>query len=130
MTTWRALLAAGLVIGGFGLAVAKLPAPSPMNDAQKAAAEEKKAKDAAVAKSDADALARAQDRVAGKYISEEKSKGVAVTPTPVATSAPAVTTPQGNTPPGGATGLPADAKGPAKTGGSTAPASVKSKPTG
>jgi hypothetical protein len=117
MTTWRALLAAGLVIGGFGLAVAKLPAPPPLNDEQKAAAEEKKAKDAAIAKSDADALTRAQDRVAGKYIAEAKSRGVTVTPTPVATSAPAVTTPQGNTPPGGATGLPADAKGPTKTSG-------------
>jgi hypothetical protein len=44
MTTLRALIAAGLVVGMFGWAVAKLPAPPPMDDKAKAAAEEKKAK--------------------------------------------------------------------------------------
>jgi hypothetical protein len=128
MTTWRALLAASLVVAGFGLALAKLPPAPPMNDQQKAAAEEKKAKDAAATKADADALTRAQDRVAGRYIAEEKAKGVTVTPTPVTPSAPAVTTPQGNTPPGGATGQPADAKAPSKTGGQPDAAKSATKP--
>ena len=46
MTNVRALLGAALVLGAFTLASAKLPAPPPMTDAQKAAAEEKKGKDA------------------------------------------------------------------------------------
>jgi len=47
MTTFRALFAALVVVATFGLALAKLPAPPPMDDAAKAAAEQKKAKDAA-----------------------------------------------------------------------------------
>ena len=46
MKTIKALLAAGFVVASFGLAVAKLPAPPPMTDAQKAAAEEAKARGA------------------------------------------------------------------------------------
>ena len=49
MTTLRALVAAGVIVGTFGIAIAKLPAPPPMDDKAKAAAEEKKAKDAAAA---------------------------------------------------------------------------------
>ena len=45
-TTLRALFAAGLVLGTFGLAVGKLPPP---DDKAKAAAEEAKAKAAAAA---------------------------------------------------------------------------------
>jgi len=94
MTTLRALVAAGLVVACFGWAVAKLPPPPPLDDKAKAAAEEKKAKDAATAAADAAALARAQDRVAARYIAEEKAKGKVVTPqagrTPqVAAAAPA-----------------------------------------
>ena len=49
MTTLRALIAAALVVATFGWAVAKLPPPAPLDDKAKAAAEEKKAKDAASA---------------------------------------------------------------------------------
>ena len=49
MTTLRALFGALLVLAAFGLAMAKLPAPPPPTDAQKVAAEEKKAKDAVAA---------------------------------------------------------------------------------
>ena len=45
-TTLRALIAAGVVVASFGLAVAKLP---PLTDEQKAAAAAKKEKDAEVA---------------------------------------------------------------------------------
>ena len=76
-TTLRALIAAGVVIASFGLAVAKLP---PLTDEQKAAAAVKKDKDAEVAKKDAADLAKAQDRVASKYIGDERAKGKTVTP--------------------------------------------------
>jgi thymidylate kinase len=77
MTTLRALLAAALVIAGFGLAVAKLP---PLTDEQKTAAAAKKDKDAEVAQRDAASLAKAQDRVASKYIADQRAKGKTVTP--------------------------------------------------
>jgi hypothetical protein len=53
-TTVRALIAAGVVVASFGLAVAKLP---PLTDEQKAAAAAKKEKDAEVAAKDAAILA-------------------------------------------------------------------------
>jgi hypothetical protein len=62
------------------LAVAKLPPPPPMDEKAKAAAEEKKAKDAAAAAADAAALARAEDRVAARYLAEQRAKGQVVTP--------------------------------------------------
>ena len=80
MTTLRALLAAGIVVTTFGLAVAKLPAPAPLDDKAKAAAEEKKAKDAAAAEAAKAAQAKAEDRVAARYIAEQKAKGKTVTP--------------------------------------------------
>ena len=80
MTTLRALLAAGIVLATFGLAVAKLPAPPPMDDKAKAAAEEKKAKDAAAAEVAKAQQAKAEDRVAARYIAEQKAKGKTVTP--------------------------------------------------
>jgi hypothetical protein len=94
MTTLRALIAAGLVVGVFGAAVAKLPPPPPMTDAQKAAAEEKKAKDAASAAAAKAQLAKAEDRVAARYFAEMKAKGKAVAspqmaPTSTAVAAPA-----------------------------------------
>src|SRR5215467_9618000 len=79
MTTLRALIAAGLVVLTFGLALAKLPAP-PMDDKAKAAAEEKKAKDAAAEEAAKVQLTQAQDRVAARYIAEQKAKGKTVTP--------------------------------------------------
>jgi hypothetical protein len=100
MTTLRALIAAGLVVGTFGIAVAKLPAPPPMTDAQKVAAEEKKAKDVAAADAAKAAQARAEDRVAARYFAEAKAQGKTVAapqmppaaapaPAPAATTAPA-----------------------------------------
>jgi len=80
MTTLRALLAAGLVIAGFGLALAKLPPPPPLDEKAKAAAEEKKAKDAAAAEAAKAAQARAEDRVAARYFAEQKAAGKTVTP--------------------------------------------------
>ena len=80
MTTVRALLSAALVLGAFTLASAKLPAPPPMTDAQKAAAEEKKGKDAAAADLAKKQQAQAEDRVAARYIAEQKAKGNVVTP--------------------------------------------------
>jgi len=92
-TTLRALLAAGIVAGSFGLAVAKLPPAPPMDDKAKAAAEEKKAKDAAAAEAAKAQQARAEDRVAARYIAEQKAKGKTITPqmgpTTVAAAAPA-----------------------------------------
>jgi hypothetical protein len=91
-TTLRALAAAGLVMFFFGWAVAKLPPPPPMDEKAKAAAEEKKAKDAAAADAAKAAQTKAEDRVAARYIAEQKAKGKTVTPqmgpTPAA-SAPA-----------------------------------------
>ena len=80
MTTLRALIAAALVIVGFGIAVAKLPAPPPLDDKGKAAAEEKKAKDAVSAEAAKQQQARAEDRVASRYIAEQKALGKVVTP--------------------------------------------------
>ena len=91
MTTLRALAGATLVLAAFGVAMAKLPAPPPMTDAQKVAAEEKKAKDAAAAEAAKQQQARAEDRVAARYIADQKAKGVTVTPQmgPTAAAAPA-----------------------------------------
>jgi hypothetical protein len=80
MTTLRALLAAGLVAVSFGIAVAKLPPAPPMDDKAKAAAEEKKAKDAAAADAGKAQDAKAQDRVAARFIAEQKANGKVVTP--------------------------------------------------
>jgi len=65
---------------GASIAVAKLPAPPPMDDKAKAAAEEKKAKDAAAADQVKLQQAKAEDRVAAKYIADQKAKGVTVNP--------------------------------------------------
>ena len=86
MTTLRALLAAGLVIAGFGLAVAKLPPPPPMDEKAKAAAEEKKAKDATAAEAEKAALTKAQDRVVARYMGDQKAKGKTAMPQTESTS--------------------------------------------
>jgi len=62
-----ACLAAGTIAGA---AFAKLPAPAPMTDAQKA---EKAAKDKAGADKEADLLAKSQDRAVAHY---KKTKGI------------------------------------------------------
>ena len=79
-TTLRALLAAGLVAATFGIAVAKLPPAPPMDEKATAAAEEKKAKDAAMAEAVKAQQAKAEDRVAARYFAEQKAKGKVVTP--------------------------------------------------
>src|SRR5258708_6557768 len=87
-TTLRALLAAALVVVSFGLAVAKLPPAPPMDDKAKAAAEEKKAKDAATAEAVKQQQARAEDRVAARYIADQKAMGKSVVPQMGPTAAP------------------------------------------
>jgi hypothetical protein len=72
LTTIRALIGAALVVGAFGLAVAKLPPAPPMTEEQKA---EKAAKDKAAAESEAALLAKAQDRAVANYHAEQKSTG-------------------------------------------------------
>lgn len=84
-----ALLVA-LTAFSFG-ALAKLP---PLTDEQKAKAEEAKTAAAEKAKVEGELLGKAQDRVAEKYIKEQKAKGVIVKPTPIQPPpAPAAATP-------------------------------------
>ncbi len=66
---------------------AKLPPPS---EEAKAKAEEAKLKAAETAKAEGEQLGKAQDRVAEKYIKEQKAKGITVKPTPIPPPAPAV----------------------------------------
>jgi hypothetical protein len=77
MTKLRAMIGVGLVLAAFSVALAKLPPPPPMTDEQKA---EKAAKDKAAADLAKEQQARAEDRVASRYIAEEKAKGIAITP--------------------------------------------------
>ena len=109
MTTLRALAGAALVLGAFGVAMAKLPAPPPLTDAQKVAAEEKKAKDAAAADVAKQQQARAEDRVASRYIAEQKAKGITVTPQMGPASAPATAVAAPAAAPGKASATPAKA---------------------
>ena len=68
-TTIRALLGAGLVVTAFSVAVAKLPPPPPLTDAQKA---EKAAKDKATADAAKAALDRAEDKAVANYRANQK----------------------------------------------------------
>ena len=102
MTTLRALLAAGILATSFGVAIAKLPAPPPLDQKGKAEAEEKKAKDAVLAEAVKAQQAKAEDRVVARYTAEQKARGKAVTPQLV----PAVLTESAN-----AKAIPAAAKG-------------------
>jgi hypothetical protein len=68
-TTIRALLGAGLVVAAFGVAVAKLPPPPPLTDAQKA---EKAAKDKATTDAAKAALERAEDKAVANYRANQK----------------------------------------------------------
>ena len=80
MMTMRALLSAILVAASFSVALAKLPPPPPMDSKAKAAAEEKATKDAAAASQAKSQLAKVEARVVGRYIAEQKAKGIVVTP--------------------------------------------------
>lgn len=104
-----------IAIFAVGMADAKLPPPT---DEQKAKAEEAKAKAADAAKADAGLLAKAQDRVATRYILEMKAKGIEVKPTPL----PPPPAPAGA--PAAAPAVPGNAAGAAATA-ATAAATAK-----
>jgi hypothetical protein len=89
MKTLRALVAAGIVVASFGVALAKLPPPAPLTEEQKKAAEEKKAKDAVAAEAAKAAQARAEDRVAAKYYGDMKAQGKQVPAPQMAPASPA-----------------------------------------
>jgi hypothetical protein len=89
MRTIRAMLGAALVVATFGFAVAKLPPAPPLTDAQKAAAEEAKAKAAAAAEVAKQQQAKAEDRVAARYFADMKAKGKSVPAPQLAPAAPA-----------------------------------------
>lgn len=76
-----AVLAAGLAIGSLAGVHAKLPAPAPMSDADKAA---KAAKDAAAKAKAAELNAKAQDKAVANY---KKNKGIAMDGKPAAAAA-------------------------------------------
>ena len=88
MNTIRAIIGATVVVASFGLAVAKLPPAPPMTDAQKAAAEEAKAKTAAGAELAKQQQIKAEDRVASKYFADMKAAGKTVPPPQMAAAAP------------------------------------------
>ena len=97
MQSKKAIAIAALCLLTTGAVLAKLP---PLNDEQKAKAEETKAKAAEAAKKDAELLTKSQDRVADRYIKEQKAKGVVVKPTPIAAApTPPAATPPAPTPP-------------------------------
>jgi hypothetical protein len=64
---------------------AKLP---PLSEEAQAKAAEAKAAAAEKAKAENELLGKAQDRVAEKYIKEQKAKGITVKPTPIPPPAP------------------------------------------
>jgi hypothetical protein len=85
MKAWLTGLAPALVVAvTLGVAVAKLPPTPPMDPAK---AEEKKAKDDATAAVAAAQQAKAEDKVAARYMMEQKAKGKAVTPQMASNSA-------------------------------------------
>ena len=69
---------------------AKLPAPSEEAQAKAAEAKDKAAENA---KMESELLGKTQDRVAQKYIADQKAKGVIVKPTPIAPPAPPAAVP-------------------------------------
>jgi hypothetical protein len=93
MKTVRALVAAGLVVATFGVALAKLPPPPPLTEEQKKAAEEKKAKDADAAAAAKAAQARAEDRVVARYFADMKAKGKQVAAPQMGPAGPAAAAP-------------------------------------
>ena len=89
MQSRKAIVIAALCLFTTGAVLAKLP---PLSDEQKAKAEETKAKAAEAAKKDTELLTKSQDRVADRYVKEQKAKGNVVKPTPIA-AAPAPSAP-------------------------------------
>ena len=92
MKSMKALLIALFCLSMSGAVLAKLPV-APLTDEQKAKADEAKAKAAEAAKKDAELLAKSQDRVASRYIQQQKAKGVTVKPTAIVAAAPAAAAP-------------------------------------
>lgn len=88
MTARNLMLAFALAVLA-GPAVAKLPAPPPLNDEQKAKAEEAKLKAAEAAKRESELLAKWQDIAAQKYAAKLKAEGKEFKPTPIAAPAAA-----------------------------------------
>ena len=82
----KAMIIAALCAVTTGAVYAKLPTPQ-LTEEQKAKADETKAKAAEATKKDGELLAKSQDRVADRYIKEQKAKGVTVKPTPIAVAA-------------------------------------------
>ena len=84
-----------LVLGSTitALAIAKLPPPAPMNDEQKAKAEETKAKAADAAKKSAADEQRYQDRSAERYFKAMKAAGKTVPPSTWVPPAPPAAAP-------------------------------------
>ena len=95
--------------------LAKLPPPS---EEAKAKAEEAKVKKAEADKKAAEQLAAAMDKVAARYIAQQKAKGIVVKPTPIVAAAPAVA---------GAAPAPATAAAPAAPAAAAAPATPAAK---
>lgn len=91
MNSRKALLIAALCLVTTGAVYGKLPV-QPMSDEQMAKAAEAKAKAGEAAKKEAEQLGKAQDLVAGRFIQQQKAKGVIVKPTPIAAAAPAPAT--------------------------------------
>lgn len=89
------VLAATVLVAAVS-AIAKLPPPPPMTDAQKQAADEKKAKDAAAAEKAKADLTAAEDRAVQNYQSNMKQQGKPI-PKPVPVAA-ASTPPTGGKP--------------------------------
>ena len=113
MTTLRAFGIAALTLATFSVALAKLPPPAPLTDAQKAAAEEKKAKDAAAATLATQQLERSMDRAAANYFADMKAKGKAAPAAQLGPMAAAAKAPAAKAAPAPAT-KPAPAAAPAK----------------
>ena len=75
LNAWIVLIVGSVVTT---LAIAKLPAPAPQTDEQKAKAVEAKEKAAEVAKKDAADLGRYQDKSADRYFRDMKAAGKTV----------------------------------------------------
>lgn len=79
-----------LVVGlGAAMVQAKLPPPAPLTDEQKAKAEEAKAKAAEAAKTEAELLAKYQDKAAANHKARVAAKPAATAAAPAAPAAPA-----------------------------------------
>jgi hypothetical protein len=117
-TSIRALaLSAGLILGA-SAAWAKLPPPPPLDEKGKAAAEEKKAKDAVTAEAAKKAQAEAEEKTVKNYQANMKKMGKPIPkPTPIVAAA---TPPQVVPGPGAAKGAPTP-------GGSAAAGAVSAK---